>query len=190
MRKQELRSVYLQKRIALSDEAYAERSNKIATLFFENINLTNIKVVHVFLPMIKSKEPNTWAIIERMKKEFPSIRFSIPRVNNKTQVLENFYFDSPDQLKENTWGIQEPQVGEPTNAKDIDLVLVPLLAVDKNGHRVGYGKGYYDKFLSLCKPTCLKIGLSLFDPIDKIEDVNEQDVALQSCVTPDQYVRF
>lgn len=184
MLKKELRSGYLEKRLALSDTEYADRNQKLFENFFASVDLTGVNVIHVFLPMIKYKEPDIRPILERIKKEKPSIRFSIPRVNNKTQVLENFYFESPDQLKENKWGIQEPQFGERTPPEDIDLVIVPLLAVDKDGHRVGYGKGYYDKFLSLCKPTCLKVGISLFEPIEKIEDVNEMDVALNTCITP------
>jgi 5-formyltetrahydrofolate cyclo-ligase len=69
-------------------------------------------------------------------------------------------------------------------------VIVPLLAVDKNGHRVGYGKGYYDKLLSQCKSTCLKVGISLFELIEKIEDANEMDVALNYCVTADEAINF
>ncbi len=190
MLKKELRPVYIEKRLALSDEEYTLRNQKIVDNFFSNFDLKEIKVIHIFLPMIKYKEFNTWLIIERIKKEYPTIRFSIPRVNNKNQVLENFYFDSPDQLKENPWGIQEPQFGERTHPEDIDLVIVPLLAVDNTGHRVGYGKGYYDKLLSQCKPTCLKVGFSLFDPVEKIEDVNELDVALNFCITPKREIIF
>lgn len=185
MLKKELRASYLEKRLALSDKEYADRNQKLVDNFFTSIDLTGVNVIHVFLPMIKYKEPDIWPIIQRIKKEKPLIRFSIPRVNYKTQELENFYFESTDQLKENKWGTQEPQFGERTPTEDIDLVVVPLLAVDKAGHRVGYGKGYYDKLLSMCKPTCLKVGISLFEPIEKIEDVNELDVALNTCITPD-----
>ena len=64
------------------------------------------------------------------------------------------------------------------------MVLVPLLAFDKLGHRVGYGKGYYDRFLAKCPPNCLRIGLSLFDPVERIDDVVPTDIRLNSCLTP------
>jgi 5-formyltetrahydrofolate cyclo-ligase len=63
-------------------------------------------------------------------------------------------------------------------------VLIPLLAFDKKGNRVGFGKGYYDKFLVHCKPTVLKVGLSFFDPVDEIEDIIGIDIPLDFCVTP------
>jgi 5-formyltetrahydrofolate cyclo-ligase len=67
---------------------------------------------------------------------------------------------------------------------------VPLLAYDKHGNRVGYGKGFYDNFLSKCKPETIKIGLSFFPPEDKIDDVSENDVNLDFCVTPEGIISF
>jgi len=184
MNKKELRSVYLEKRITLTDAEYALRNQKIEANFFSGIKLGGVRVIHVFLPMKKYKEPDTWPIIERIRSEYPAIRFSIPRVDYKSQELENFYFDSADQLRENKWGIQEPQFGERTPVQDIDLVIVPLLVVDKHGHRVGYGKGFYDKLLSLCKPECQKVGISIFEEIDQITDVSDFDIPLDYCITP------
>lgn len=190
MLKKDLRSVYLEKRLSLSDAEYARRNQLIIDQFFNKVKFDGIAVIHIFIPMIKYKEFNTWLIIDRINKEMPSIRFSIPRVNSKTQVLENFYFETRDQLKENKWGIQEPLFGEQTKLEEIDLVVVPLLAFDKDGHRVGYGKGYYDKLLSMCRFNTVKAGVSLFDPIEKIEDINAQDVALNFCITPKKIIYF
>jgi 5-formyltetrahydrofolate cyclo-ligase len=69
-------------------------------------------------------------------------------------------------------------------------VFIPLLAFDKSGHRVGYGAGYYDRFLSKCKPDCLKVGLSFFEPVDEISDADEFDVKLNHCVTPSKIWTF
>jgi 5-formyltetrahydrofolate cyclo-ligase len=70
------------------------------------------------------------------------------------------------------------------------VVFVPLLAYDKSGQRVGYGKGFYDTFLQQCKPNTVKIGLSFFAPEENIEDVSANDVALDYVVTPEGIVRF
>jgi len=70
------------------------------------------------------------------------------------------------------------------------VVFIPLLAFDEEGHRVGYGKGFYDSFLAECKPETLKIGLSFFEAETKIEDVFDGDMALDYCVTPKQVYRF
>ncbi|RYZ27704.1 MAG: 5-formyltetrahydrofolate cyclo-ligase, partial [Chitinophagaceae bacterium] len=74
--------------------------------------------------------------------------------------------------------------------KEIDLVVVPLLTFDKKGYRVGYGKGFYDRFLHQCKKDCIKIGLSYFDPIEAVDDANEFDVTLDFCITPQKAYVF
>ena len=74
----------------------------------------------------------------------------------------------------------------PMFPEELDLIFVPLLAYDKKGHRVGYGKGYYDRFLKECKDDCIKIGFSFFEPEDSIEGVNRHDVKLDYCITPER----
>ena len=69
-------------------------------------------------------------------------------------------------------------------------MFIPLLAFDQTGHRVGYGKGFYDLFLKNCKPETLKIGLSFFSAENEISDVFESDVKLDYCVTPKMIYRF
>jgi len=184
MTKQELRKFYLQKRLALSDAEYFQLNHQLCENFFAHVDLSFIKVLHTFLPLEKNKEPNTWLIIDRIRREFPHIRLSIPRVNNQTGELENLFFEGLHQLQLNSWGIQEPKQGVPTESVNVDMVLVPLLAFDKQGHRVGYGKGFYDKFLATCKPSCKRVGLSLTEPVEEISDTNPFDIKLQLCVTP------
>ena len=82
-----------------------------------------------------------------------------------------FLFENHSQLEINALGIPEPKRGKSVKIKDLDIILVPLLAFDKNGHRVGYGKGYYDKLLRKCSPTAIFIGLSLFDEAAEIDDI-------------------
>jgi 5-formyltetrahydrofolate cyclo-ligase len=93
------------------------------------------------------------------------------------------------QLKKNNWGILEPSQGIPTPPEKIDLVLVPLLAFDKQGNRVGYGKGYYDRFLSTCSPETKKVGISLFSSEEEIH-TTDTDVQLDQCITPIELLTF
>ncbi|MFT7351177.1 MAG: 5-formyltetrahydrofolate cyclo-ligase [Flavobacterium sp.] len=76
------------------------------------------------------------------------------------------------------------------NSTKIDVVFVPLLAFDLQGNRVGYGKGFYDKFLANCKPTTIKIGISFFEAEEKISDVFAKDVKLDYCITPEKVYSF
>ena len=190
MTKSELRKVYLEKRKEITEAAYLQFNHAISERFFSLVDLSFVKVVHSFLPITANKEFDTWLIIDRIRREFPHIRLSIPRINKKTDLLENFYFEGLHQLESNSWGIQQPKQGDPIKNEKIDLVIVPLLAFDRTGHRVGYGKGYYDRFLSTCRKDCKKIGVSFFPPINKISDTTEYDFRLTSCLTPEQTISF
>jgi 5-formyltetrahydrofolate cyclo-ligase len=74
--------------------------------------------------------------------------------------------------------------------KELDMILIPLLAYDLQGNRVGYGKGFYDRFLAKCKPSVQKVGLSYFEPLDSIAGVDSFDVKLNACINPEKIWRF
>jgi 5-formyltetrahydrofolate cyclo-ligase len=190
MTKADLRKIYLQKRLALSETDFLRFNRQFYELFFSCVNLSFVNVLHTFLPIAKNKEPDTWLIVDRIRREFPHIHLSVPRVNVKTNQLESFYFEGLHQVSESTWGIPEPKQGIPTPVEKIDMVLVPLLAVDQQGHRVGYGKGHYDRFLSTCRKDCQRIGISFFPPLEPIKSVEGHDEKLHAVITPSQYFQF
>lgn len=189
MTKKELRKLFLEKRKALPEGDFAQRNMALYSHFFASVDLSFVHVLHTYLPMVNSREADTWMIVDRVRREFPHVRISIPRVS-QDHALENFFYEGPQQLKSSTWGIPEPKQGVPTEAEKIDMILVPLVILDKSGHRVGYGKGYYDRLLKLVRPDCQKLGMSLFVPVDKIDDVSVHDMALDSCVTPEGTIVF
>src|SRR5207253_1373213 len=120
----------------------------------------------------------------------PGIETLVPRVNFATGEIENLKFGLDTELVENIWKIHEPSHDEYVEKSRIDAVIWPLLCFDKGGHRVGYGKGFYDKFLTQCRPDCKKTGLSYFAPIDQIDDVGAHDITLDYCITPEQIFEF
>ncbi|MGC4022748.1 MAG: 5-formyltetrahydrofolate cyclo-ligase, partial [Cyclobacteriaceae bacterium] len=79
---------------------------------------------------------------------------------------------------------------EITPAEKIDIVIVPLLAFDAAGNRVGYGKGFYDQFLKTCRKDCKKIGLSLFEASQDLISNEEHDVKLDYAITPKGVTSF
>ena len=184
MTKSELRKIYLARQESFSDEERKTQSLAIAERFFENFSLINIRFLHVFLPIEKNREIDTSFVYKRLWKDFPEIVTIVSRVNFQTMTLENLKFDSLTNLVKNKWHILEPTENELFEIERIDAVLVPLLCFDRRGFRVGYGKGFYDKFLSECRADCLKIGLSYFEPIDELFDAQNFDVRLDCCITP------
>jgi 5-formyltetrahydrofolate cyclo-ligase len=190
MNKQELRKVFLFKRKSLSDAEWKSRSEQLAKLFFRSVDLSTVKFLHTFVPIKKNREPDTWVIIHLVQSKFADVTIALPKVNTALCELESFVYESSDDLKTNTWGIEEPSGQKLIDPSMIDLVLIPLLTFDKRGHRVGYGKGFYDKFLSQCRPDTKRVGISLFEGVDHIDDVDPLDQRLDICITPDEVVRF
>lgn len=190
MTKAELRTTYLQKRAGLSEAEYLQLSHQLCDRFFVSEDLSFVNVVHTFLPIEKNHEPNTWLIIDRIRREFPHILLSVPKVNYKSKELDNYFFEGLHQLELNLWGIPEPKEGVLTPYEKIDMVITPLLAFDKQGHRVGYGKGFYDKMFTKCSPSCKRIGFSLFSPVEMIDDTDVYDAPLNVVITPSETYDF
>ena len=186
MNKAELRREYLTQQRAISDEERESASRRIADHFFSRFDLELIRVLHSFVPIEKFKEVNTRVIFAKLWREFPHIQTLVPRVDFETNRIRNLKFTHETELVRNAWDIDEPLDNDIVETQTIDMVLVPGLCFDRQGHRVGYGKGFYDRFLARCRPDCVKVGLSYFQPVDMIDDVHEGDVRLDAVVTPEQ----
>lgn len=183
MTKPALRKYYLSKRKALSQTEVLAKSQAIVELFFQHFKLDAVKYLHTFLPIIKQNEINTFLLIERLQTEFPQVQIVVPKSIPDTYQMEHFLYNK-EALVENKWGIPEPVFGELIPPKKLSLVLVPLLIFDKVGNRVGYGKGFYDRFLQECNSDVIKVGLCIEEAIEAIDDLNEFDVKLDYCITP------
>ena len=190
MNKSELRKTYLAKQKQLSSFERKEKSREIVNQFFQNFNLTQIKILHCFLPIERTGEIDTRLIFQKIWRDFPNITTLVPRVDFEINEIENLRFTPETEIKQNQWQIQEPTHNETIESEKIDAVLVPLLCFDEKGFRVGYGKGFYDKFLEKCRADCSKIGLSYFAPVAKIADSQKFDVKLDFCVAPKKIWNF
>jgi 5-formyltetrahydrofolate cyclo-ligase len=188
--KSELRKTYLDKRRSLSPGEVAAASARIAERFFAEIDLREIRVLHTFIRIPKFNEFDTSTIYFRIWQERPDIVTCSPRIDSTFDELESYAFDENTEFIESSWGIREPAGIETVDADEIDLVVVPLLCFDENGHRVGYGKGYYDRFLAHCRADCMKVGVSLFPSVESIDDIHQGDVQLDAVITPDRNYRF
>jgi 5-formyltetrahydrofolate cyclo-ligase len=187
MKKNELRTFYKQKRLELTPSELTNRSSQICERLFANFQLEG-KTISLFLPIERHREINTYEILE--KGITIGTRIGIPKSNLSNSSMKHYMFESPSQLQLNELGIPEPNSGKIIKDNEFDYVLVPLLAIDSSGHRVGYGKGFYDRFLENCSSKCIKIGIHLFEDFEDIDDVSEHDAALDFCITPLTIYRF
>jgi len=188
MTKIELRKIYLAKQKSLSLSERNRKSKQIADKLFDSFDFGKIRFLHCFLPIARTNEIDTNLIFKQIWKQFPHVKTLASRINFQKNEIENLELTAVTRLKQNQWQIDEPSGNEIVEAKEIDIVLVPLLCFDQRGFRVGYGKGFYDKLLKDCRTDCLKIGLSYFAPVARIMDVRKFDVQLDFCVTPEKIV--
>ncbi len=187
MTKKELRQKYKALRNTLSIEAIDEKSLAIANQLL-TLNIWGKSFYHVFLTIAEHKEINTDYILNILAgKDKHTV---ISKSNFDTITLENYLLTDSTIIKPNHWNIPEPIDGIKIENSKIEVVFVPLLCFDEQGHRVGYGAGYYDNFLGDCNPNTIKIGLSLFEPEDRIKDVYKGDIPLNYCVTPEKVYTF
>ncbi len=186
MLKAQIRKLALQQRKLLTPAECKDLSQKLLANF-KTLDFTEINSIHLFLPIHKNNEPDTFLIIAWLQKNHPSIEIIVPKANFKTGLMQHFTYAGKEDLKFNSYHIPEPLQAKLTATKP-SMVLIPLLAFDKRGYRVGYGKGFYDRFLQNLKTQ--KIGLSFFAASTEIIDVHLNDIKLNKCITPNGIVEF
>lgn len=190
MTKAELRKLFLQRRRDLSPADLSLQSEQMVSSLFREVDPSRIAVLHCFISMSQMGEVDTRQVFERLWNGSPGVRTCAPRVNRERDSIESIAVGRDTPLLENTWGIREPVGDELVPPAEHDVVVVPLLCFDARGYRVGYGKGYYDRFLAECRSDCLKIGLSFFPAVESIDDIHAGDVPLDICLTPDSVYRW
>ncbi len=181
-----LRTEYQKRRDSLTEEQIADCSIQISNLSL-TLNIWEYSIYHLFMTNEKNKEIDTSYLLSVIQgKDKQPV---IPKIVDDNR-LEHFLLNDQTPLKNNRWGIPEPLSGITINPKQIEVVFVPLLVFDQRGHRVGYGKGYYDRFLDQCSESTLKVGLTFFDPVTRIEDIETHDISLDFALTPERIYAF
>jgi 5-formyltetrahydrofolate cyclo-ligase len=157
---------------------------------FQKLAIPAMNFVHSFIPAVQLNEPNPHPILEWLQFINPGLQIIHPVISEADFAMKHFICDEETSYQLNKYGIPEPQNGVEVQPDEIDLAIIPLLVFDEQGNRVGYGKGYYDRFLAGCKPEMLKIGLSFFSPVESVEDADFFDKKLDFCITPESVYAF
>lgn len=187
MTKKELRATYKNLRQQLSENDIEEKSLAVANKIL-SLPIWELTYFHVFLAIESQKEINTEFILHLLSGKDKEIVVS--KSDFETRDMTHYLLTDNTKFKISNYGIPEPVTGLEVPSKTIDVVFVPLLAFDVLGNRVGYGKGFYDKFLADCRPETIKIGLSFFEAVTAVNDVFESDIKLDYCVTPEEVYIF
>jgi 5-formyltetrahydrofolate cyclo-ligase len=188
MTKESIRKEYKQKRRKIS----ASEKDKLEDLMliqFQKLKLPQGPSLMSYLPIEVQNEYDPWLVEEYHTIMNPETAMVYPIVNPKEETMRAVIVFDENEYEENEYGVLEPIGGIRIDPEHIFIMFVPLLAFDVKGNRVGYGKGYYDKYIATCSPTMIKIGFSFFDPVE-IDDVHATDKKLNYCITPNTIFKF
>ena len=186
MTKKVLRKLYKEKRGQLTLSQRKIASDKIAEHIAAHFNWEN-KVISIFLPIDRLNELETASIIQLLAKKNT---IALPFTALKEFAMEHRKLATDTIITKNEWDIPEPQNGEIIQPTLLDIIFIPLLISDEHGYRVGYGKGFYDRFLANCREDALFIGLNYFPSISKISDTEKTDIPLNYLISPEGIEKF
>ncbi len=186
--KADLRVLFKEKRNQLTQDELKKGSEKIA-LAVEDFceQHPELDHFHLFFPIQKLNEINTFLIRDVLERRNKILYTSV--MDNLNNGMGTILVEKRTEFVEDQYGIPVPRNFELISPELIQAVFVPLLAVDYKGQRIGYGKGYYDRFLATIDPKVIKIGLSIFEPIHHIPS-ESFDIPLDYCFTPKNMFNF
>lgn len=143
LNKAELREILKKERSGLTIAERQEWDQKILNKFWQNPVYLKARKLMVYLAF--GDEINTWPILDQAWAD--GKRVFVPKVQKYPKEIIAVEINDRSDLKPSLWGIHEPISNERTAPDQLDLVVVPGLAFNKQGYRLGYGGGYYDRFL-------------------------------------------
>lgn len=187
--KSELRKIYRKKREILSMQ---DMHVLLASMvdYFREVPIVAHGLTMSYNPMVSKKEVDPDVFEQVHAEENGASRFCLPSANFASGEMTAFMDDDELEWENPGFGLSQPYSGNRVDPLSIDIVFVPLLAFDEQGFRLGYGKGFYDRFLKTCRPDVQKIGFCWFEAETSLPEIGAHDVPLNYCVTPQRLYVF
>jgi 5-formyltetrahydrofolate cyclo-ligase len=189
MIKNTVRKEFLQRRMNIQEEDLQQQTALIASSF-RKMDFPPVNYLLSYNPLASRHEFDVSICEDILKEQNFMIRIAWPKIHVDAPDMEAILVEKDGFFIKNKFNILEPISGAIIPPQNHDIIFVPLVAFDERGYRVGYGKGYYDRYLAQCRPDAIKIGFSFFDAIEYIEDIDEFDVPLNFCITPHRIYEF
>ena len=186
--KAKIRKGTLFNRRLLTEEIWKSRNIKVCEQVLALVHEKNVKCCHVFLPITRNKEPDTWSLVKSLHLQNVAVVVSVS--DFQSYKMSHFDYQPETVFALNRFQIPEPTSGVSADLSKIEMVLIPLLAADKQGNRIGYGKGFYDRLLSEMPNTVWKVGVNLSPLFDEFDFVESHDVKLDFCITPHETIKY
>jgi 5-formyltetrahydrofolate cyclo-ligase len=189
MLKSNLRKIYREKRSELKP-AERVKMDDLLLIQFQKLSFDALDVLLSYSPSETHTEPNTYLFSSYLAHMIPGLQTCYPVTDFSNLSMKAVRVNDYTEFSLTAQGIEEPVDGIEIDPKEIDMVFVPMLICDTSGYRVGFGKGFYDRFLPLCRADVLKVGFSYFEPVERIDDTHQFDIPLDYCITPERVIEF
>jgi len=182
MTKKQLREIYKNKRRMIGPMEKAALDSAVADCFLNSEMYKNCSELLIYVSF--DIEVGTYRIIDRALKEK---KVFCPRCCSDSNYMEFYMINSFDDLSPGAYGILEPSAGELTMSfEPTSLCIVPALSYDEKGNRLGFGKGYYDRFLSGFKG--IKTGICYELSLCETLPADDHDIRVDNIVTEDRII--
>ena len=185
--KDQIRKVSLQKRLSLNANKTEELSKKIISKLERLKEFKNAKTILLYHPF--QNEVDTLPLLEKELKKKSRKHFGLIRICSKTDRIHVHQVHDLKTLQTGKFDIKEPSTMHPLiSKKEIDLAIVPGIAFDKHGNRIGYGKGYFDRLFKKLSTSCTKIALAYDFQIVENIPVEKHDRKVDIILTETQKI--
>ncbi len=189
MTKKELREEYRKKRSAITAKEKIKLDD-LLLIQFQDLSFNDVQVLLTYAPMLHTSEPDVHLCARYLQHQIPGLQITYPVIDFATTTMQAMLVNEHTAFVRNIYKIEEPTIGEVIKPEAIDMIFIPLLVCDRHGHRAGYGKGFYDRYLNQCREEVIKVGFSYFDPVEVISDIHAFDIPLDFCITPHHIYEF
>lgn len=183
--KLEQRKIAKQARLDMKKDLYQAYSDTICLKIMNLDKYIKAETILAYCPI--NREVDTSLLLEDI---FAEKKLLLPKTDVKSKQINPCYVNSLFELKEGAYSIMEPGEGCKTaKLDDIDVIIVPMVAYDKKGSRLGYGGGYYDRLLSKMNST-VKIGIAFAEQEFNQIVTEDHDIKLDMIVTQKHIFKF
>lgn len=179
-----LRMQNLQKRNSLCTRDLGEKSVAIKEKLFSLPEFQGAEKILFFVEIGNEVRTNPM-ILEALAR---GKIIAVPKSDFANRTMQAIQIDSLDVLEKTKIGLFEPKTGEEIPAMEIDLIIVPGVAFDAQGHRLGFGKGFFDKFLRGTRREACKIALSFECNIEESVPYASHDALMNKIITEERII--
>lgn len=169
-------------RKALSTEEINLKSTQILQLVRTYFSFQETQNIHLFFSIPNRNEINTWLLWDFLKTIISPTQCYTSIVDTTTQTLRHVQLSENVSWEYDSFNIPIPKEKQFVDSPKLDIIFVPLLAFNEKNHRIGYGKGHYDRFLSAYSKKTICIGLA-FDGLRADFEAEKHDIPLSYIVT-------